>query len=283
MGAAGVPLLKSKLHIPRRRRGVVQRARLDQRLDRDALPAVVLVSAPAGFGKTTRLAEWLAADHEKTKRTAWLSLDRRDSDPAVFWSYVVAAMREVAADVGADALSTLQSNPTALEAVVTSLLNDLGALAEDVVLVLDDYHVVESLDVQESMLFLVEHLPEQLHLVVASRADPPWPLAGLRARGELLEVRASDLRFSGQEAAAYLIDAMGLDLTAADVDTLEARTEGWIVALQLAALSLQARDARRRSSPSSRATTASSSTTSSTRSWTARPTTSGRSCSRPRS
>lgn len=235
-------MLESKLHAPRRRRGLVQRARLAQRLDRDALPAVVLVSAPAGFGKTTLLAEWLAADDERTKPTAWLSLDRRDSDPAVFWSYVVAAVRKVAIDVGADALSTLQSTPTALEAVVTSLLNDLGALADDVVLVLDDYHLVESLDVQESMLFLVEHLPEQLHLVVASRADPPWPLAGLRARGELLEVRASDLRFTSQEAAKYLNDAMALDLTAADVDALEARTEGWIAALQLAALSLRGRD-----------------------------------------
>ena len=242
MGATGAPLLENKLHVPRRRRGVVQRVRLVQRLDRDALPAVVLVSAPAGFGKTTLLAEWLAAGEEKAKPAAWLSLDRRDSDPAVFWSYVVAAVRRVAADVGADALSTLQSNPTALEAVVTSLLNDFAAVSYDVVLVLDDYHLVESLDVQESMRFLVEHLPEQLHLVVASRADPPWPLAGLRARGELLEVRASELRFTSQEAAAYLNDAMALDLTAADVDALEARTEGWIAALQLAALSLQDRD-----------------------------------------
>lgn len=237
-----LPLLESKLHVPRRRRAVVTRARLAQRLDRDALSAVVLVSAPAGFGKTTLLAEWLAADGEMTKRTAWLSLDRRDSDPAVFWTYVVAAVRKVAADAGADALTTLQSTPAALEAVVTSLLNDLGALADDVVLVLDDYHLVESLDVQESMRFLVEHLPEQLHLVIASRADPPWPLAGLRARGELLEVRASDLRFTSQEAAAYLNDAMGLDLTAGDVEVLEARTEGWIAALQLAALSLRGRD-----------------------------------------
>jgi LuxR family maltose regulon positive regulatory protein len=237
-----IPLLESKLHVPRRRRGVVPRARLDARLDRDALPAVVLVSAPAGFGKTTLLAEWLAAGDETTKPTAWLSIDRRDSDPAVFWSYVVAAMRKVAPDIGADALSTLQSTPMALEAVVTSLLNDLGALTEDLVMVLDDYHLVESLDVQESMRFLVEHLPEQLHLVVASRADPPWPLAGLRARGELLEVRASDLRFTPQEAAAYLNDAMALDLVPADVDVLEARTEGWIAALQLAALSLRGRD-----------------------------------------
>jgi LuxR family maltose regulon positive regulatory protein len=129
-------LLESKLRVPRRRRGVVRRTRLDQRLDRGALPAVVLVSAPAGFGKTTLLVEWLAADDGRFEPTAWLSLDRRDSDPAVFWSYVVAAVRKIAPDVGIDALSTLQSTPTALESVVTSLVNDLEALAHDVVLVL---------------------------------------------------------------------------------------------------------------------------------------------------
>jgi len=135
-------------------------------------PRVVLVSAPAGFGKTTLITEWLAADGF-TKPTAWLSLDRRDSDPAVFWSYVAAALRKVAADVGTDALSTLQSTPMELEAVVTSLLNDLAALDDDVMFVLDDYHLVESLDVQASMLFLVEHLPSQLHLVVARGRRAP--------------------------------------------------------------------------------------------------------------
>ena len=237
-----MPLLESKLHAPRRHREVVARLRLDQRLDRDALPGVVLVSAPAGFGKTTLLTEWLAAGEEASKRTAWLSLDRRDSDPSVFWSYVIAAARKVAPEVGTDALATLQSTPTALESIVATLLNDLAGLEGDVVLVLDDYHLVESMEVQESMLFLVEHLPAQLHLLVASRADPPWPLAGLRARGELLEVRAADLRFTGDEAAVYLNDAMGLDLTAEDVGALEGRTEGWIAALQLAALSLKDRD-----------------------------------------
>lgn len=242
MGATGVLLLQSKLQIPRRRRSVVRRARLDQRFDWNGLPAVVLVSAPAGFGKTTLLAGWLADDGGGTKPAAWLSIDQRDSDPAVFWSYVVAAVRTVAAEVGGEALSMLVSNPRELDEVVTSLLNDLAALTDDLVLVLDDYHLVDSVQVQESMRFLVEHLPEQLHLVVATRADPPWPLAALRARGDLLEVRASDLRFTSDEAAAYLTDAMALDLTAADVDALEARTEGWIAALQLAALSLRGRD-----------------------------------------
>ena len=239
----GVPLLESKLHLPRRRRGIVPRARLEQRLDRGALPPVVLVSAPAGFGKTTLVAEWIggAGDHG-AGHTAWLSLDPRDSDPSVFWAYVVAALQKVAPEVGADALATLQSSPSSLETVVATLLNDFMAHDSEVVLVLDDYHVVESLDVHESMRFLVEHLPDQLHLVVTSRADPPWPLASLRARGELVEVRAADLRFTGEEAAAYLTEAMGLDLAPADIDALEDRTEGWIAALQLAALSLQDRD-----------------------------------------
>lgn len=242
MSATGFTLLTSKVHVPRRRRGVVPRARLDRRLDREFLPALVLVSAPAGFGKTTLLTEWLGTEDEDSTRTAWLSLDRRDSDPAVYWSYVVAALRTVTPDIGADALAVLQSTPGALEDVVATLLNDIAGLSGDIVLVLDDYHVVESMDVHESMLFLVEHLPVQLHLVVATRADPPWPLAGLRARGELLELRADDLRFTGEEAAAYLNDAMALHLSASDIDALEGRTEGWIAALQLAALSLQGRD-----------------------------------------
>jgi LuxR family maltose regulon positive regulatory protein len=232
------PLLETKIKIPRRRRNVVPRSRLDHRVDRDALPAVVLVSAPAGFGKTTLLTEWLA----DKQGVAWLSLDRRDSDPAVFWPYVIGALRKVAPDVGADALVTLQATSMSRDAAVTSLTNDIADLERDVVLVLDDYHVIESLDVHESMLLLLEHLPAQLHLVVASRADPPWPLAGLRAGGELVEVRASDLRFTAEEATTYLNDSMGLHLTSADIHVLEARTEGWIAALQLAALSLHDRD-----------------------------------------
>jgi LuxR family transcriptional regulator, maltose regulon positive regulatory protein len=234
-------LLETKLHAPRHRRDVVPRARLYERLGRD-LPALVLVSAPAGFGKTTFLTGWLGATAAVSSRMAWVSLDRRDSDPSLYWSYFIAAVRKVAPEVGSQALEVLRSSPELLESVVASLANDLALLGDDLVLVLDDYHLVESLEVHESMRFLLEHLPSNVHLAVASRADPPWPLAGLRARGELLEVRAADLRFTVDEITAYLTVVSGLELTAADIGSLEARTEGWIAALQLAALSLQGRD-----------------------------------------
>ncbi|MDT4922472.1 MAG: hypothetical protein QOG01_185 [Pseudonocardiales bacterium] len=236
------PLLETKLHLPRRRGGLVARPRLSKRLSRGAESALTLVSAPAGFGKTTLLAEWLAAAPADGRSVAWLSLDQRDNDPAVFWTYLVAALQKAAHGVGAEALALLQSPQSPKEAVLGTLLNDLDAVSNDVVLVLDDYHVIEERDVQDGMAFLLEHLPPQLHLVIASRADPAFPLARLRGRGELVEIRAADLRFTPDEAAAYLNGVMGLVLTARDVEALEGRTEGWIAALQLAALSMQGRD-----------------------------------------
>ena len=174
--------------------------------------------------------------------SAWLSLDQRDNDPALFWTYLVAALKTAEPGVGAGALSLLQSPQPPIEAVLATLLNDLSAISNDVVLVLDDYHVIDARDVQDGMAFLLEHLPPQIHLVIASRADPALPLARLRGRGELVEIRAADLRFTPDEAAAYLNEVMGLALTAQDVAALEGRTEGWIAALQLAALSMQGRD-----------------------------------------
>ncbi len=238
------PLLETKLYLPSSRRPLVPRPRLVECLDRGAASTLMLVSAPAGFGKTTLLAEWLAAAPADGRSAAWLSLDRRDNDPALFWSYLVAALKTAAPGVGADALSLLQSPQSSIEAVLATLLNDLSAISNDVVLVLDDYHVIDSRDVQDGMVFLMEHLPPQIHLVIASRADPALPLPRLRARGELVEIRAADLRFTPDEAAEYLIQKMGLALTAQDVAALEGRTEGWIAALQLAALSLQGRDDR---------------------------------------
>ena len=241
VGEPAAPLLETKLHAPRRREGLVERPRLTDRLAEATLPSLTLVAAPAGFGKTTLLAEWLSPDGPEGHPTAWLSLDPGDNDPTLFWTYVVTALRSIVPDVGDGALSLLR-DAQPLESVVASLLNDLAALGDDVVLVLDDYHVIESTELHGTMAFLLDHLPSQVHVVLGGRADPPLPLARLRARGELLEVRAADLRFTAEEAAAYFHDAMGLQLTADDVDALEARTEGWIAALQLAALSMQGRD-----------------------------------------
>jgi LuxR family maltose regulon positive regulatory protein len=236
------PLLATKLHVPRRPRSLVARPRLGERLSRGAESALTLVSAPAGFGKTTLLTQWLAAVAADGRSVAWLSLDQRDNDPELFWTYLVGALKTAAQGTGASALSLLQPPQPPTEAGLATLLNDLDALPDDVVLVLDDYHVIEARGVQEGMAFLLEHLPPQIHLVIASRADPALPLARLRGRGELVEIRAADLRFTPNEAAAYLNEVMGLVLTAPDVAALEERTEGWIAALQLAALSLQGRE-----------------------------------------
>ncbi|MDX6295105.1 MAG: hypothetical protein QOH50_4180 [Kribbellaceae bacterium] len=236
------PLLETKLHVPRRRRGLVARPRLSERLSRGVESALTLVSAPAGFGKTTLLTQWLAAAPADGRSAAWLSLDQRDNDPALFWTYLVAALKTAALGVGAGASSLLRSPQPPIEAVLATLLDDLDAISNDVVLVLDDYHVIDASDVQDGMAFLLEHLPPQIHLVIAGRADPAFPLAGMRGRGQLVEIQAADLRFTPDEVATYLDEVMGLVLTARDVAALEGRTEGWIAALQLAALSIQGRD-----------------------------------------
>ncbi|MFI5066898.1 MAG: LuxR C-terminal-related transcriptional regulator [Streptosporangiales bacterium] len=240
------PLLETKFFVPRSRRGLVPRPRLTQRLDRGTESKLTLVSAPAGFGKTTLLTEWLAAGPagpDDERLVAWLSLDRDDNDPVSFWTYVIAALRTAAPGAGESALALLRASPPSpVETVLTALLNDLAALAGEIVLVLDDYHVVDAGEVQDGMAFLLDHLPPGLHVVIASRADPALPLARWRARGELAEARAAELRFTPGEAAAYLNEMMGLQLAARDVAALEGRTEGWIAALQLAALSMQGRD-----------------------------------------
>ena len=244
--AVPAALLETKFYVPRSRRDLVPRPRLAERLDRGSGSKLMLVSAPAGFGKTTLLTEWLAAGPAAPadqRLAAWLSLDQGDNDPASFWTYVIAALRTAAPGVGENALALLQaSGPPPVEAVLTTLLNDLSAVAGDIVLVLDDYHVIDARGVQDGMAFLLDHLPTGLHVVIAGRADPALPLARLRARGELAEIRAAELRFTPDEAAAYLNEMMGLQLTARDVAALEGRTEGWIAALQLAALSMQGRD-----------------------------------------
>jgi len=204
------------------------------------------VSAPAGFGKTTLLAEWLGATPGDDSSVAWLSLDPADNEPLSFWTYVVTALQTALQTavpcIGSGALELLGSSPTPTEPALTMLLNELAEAPGEVWLVLDDYHLVDNHDVRDAMTFLLEHLPPHMHVVLSTRADPDLPLARWRARGELVELRAADLRFTSDETATYLSEATGLDLAAGDVEVLEGRTEGWIAALQLAALSIQGRD-----------------------------------------
>lgn len=238
--ATARPLLQTKLYPPRWRTDLVPRRHLVERLERGTTGKLTLVSAPAGAGKTTLAGEWLA---EHDGDVAWLALDPADSDPAFFWSYVIAALQVVDQTLGANALTMLHGpQPAPIEAVLATLLNDLSRKPRDLTLLLDDYHVIESAQVHDALSYLVDHLPPGVHLVILSRADPALPLARLRTRGELLELRAADLRFTSSEAAALLNDLMNLGLTAADIEVLGERTEGWIAGLQLAALSMQGRD-----------------------------------------
>jgi LuxR family maltose regulon positive regulatory protein len=246
VGGAAAVLLATKLQVPVARRRLVPRPRLLQQLAAAAWPRLILVDAPAGAGKTTLLADWQRAN-PGGRAAAWLSLDPGDNDPVRFWTYVAEALRAVVPGVGAQALSLVRVPGISLvDVVLPALLNDLGTLDRDAVLVLDDYHVITTREVHVSVTFLLEHLPPALRLVIATRSDPPLPLARLRARGELLEVRAEDLRFDAQEAGVFLNDVLGLGLDASDVARLHDRTEGWAAGLYLAALSLGGRDDARR-------------------------------------
>ncbi len=238
----GSPLLATKFHVPAKRATFVPRRRLTERLDLGAAARLTLVSAPAGFGKTTLLADWLCAAAAGGRAVAWLSLDQRDNDPAVFWTYVIAAVRKAVPELGEAGAVALAASPADGAAIVGGLTADLDAVEHDLVLVLDDYHLIDATAIQDGLAFLIDRLPPRIQLVVGTRADPRLPLARLRGRGDLVEIRATDLRFTAEEVAAYLTGAMGLALTAHDVTALEGRTEGWIVALQLAALSLQGRE-----------------------------------------
>jgi LuxR family maltose regulon positive regulatory protein len=242
--ASAPPLLATKLHAPRWRAGLVSRPRLIAALDRGAngRGKLTLISAPAGFGKSTLLAEWLAVPTGE-RAAAWVSLDQGDNDPALFWSYVMTAVQTQRPEIGGQALALLRSpQPPPVESVLTLLINELAALPGEMVLILDDLHVIEGRPIHDALAFLLDHLPPRLRLVITTRADPPLPVARLRGRGELTELRAADLRFTAEEAAAFLNEVMGLGLTADDVAALETRAEGWIAGLQLAALSMRGHD-----------------------------------------
>lgn len=224
------------------RAGQVRRSRLIERIDRGARGKLVLLSAPPGFGKTSLLAEWCAGI--PASNLAWLSLDQADNHAVSFWKYVFGALSPARPGVSTcGAIELLEApQPAPIESVLSLVINEIAADPADLWLVLDDFHVIEAEGVETGMAFLLDHLPPQLHVVLASRVDPPVPLARMRARGELTEIRAADLRLTTDEAETFLNEVMGLDLNHDDVQRLEDRTEGWAGALQLAALSLEGRD-----------------------------------------
>ena len=243
--AMSTPILATKLHIPRPNPKVVPRPHLVERLNEGLHRKVTLISAAAGYGKTTLISEWIAGSEQPV---AWLSLDEGDSDTTQFLTYFVAALQTLAlsgadetqAKLGAGLMAQLQSaQPPSAQSILTPLINEIAALPDPFIFVLDDYHVIDAAPIDDFLAFLLERLPTQMHLVIASREDPQLPLARYRVRGQLTEVRANELQFSLGEAAEFLNQVMGLTLSAEDIASLETRTEGWIAGLQLAALSMQ--------------------------------------------
>lgn len=234
-------VVASKLRIPRLRRGLIPRPRLNALMRSGTELRLMLVSAPAGFGKTTLMAEWVEHAAGHGGRIAWLSLDASDSEPEAFWGAVVAALQTALPGIGSTAAELQQASPFPTERVLTAVLNELTADPHELWLVLDDYHAADGCEVGRGMAFLLEHLPPQVHVVMSTRADPLLPLPRWRVRGELAEIRAAELRFTPSEVSTYLNDVTGQDLAPAQIAVLEQRTEGWIAALQLAALSLQGR------------------------------------------
>jgi LuxR family maltose regulon positive regulatory protein len=232
-------LLATKLYLPRLHPGFIARPRLTERLDEGLMGGLVLVCAPAGFGKTALLADWVRRGR---RPAAWLSLDQGDNDPARFWRHVIATLDRVRPGT-AEQLTPLLGPPPppAFDGLVTALINELADQpgAGEMMLILDDYHLIDAQPVHASLGFLLEHQPAGLRLVLASRADPLLGLARLRGRGQLAELRAAELRFTVEETAALLRQAVGLALPEAAVAVLTARTEGWVAGLQLASLSLR--------------------------------------------
>ncbi len=233
-------LLASKLHVPHLRARLVPRPQVVELLEQGIRRALTLISAPAGSGKTTILSSWL---RDAEVLVAWLSLDGHDNDLHRFWTYVLAALdalRPGTLKQAQEMLNIVRSRQSLpIEDVLTALINDLASLEDDVVLVFDDYHEIVTPAIHASLAFLLNHLPEQLHLFMATRSDPPFSLARLRINHRLGEIRTADLRFSPEEAALFLNTVMGLHLTRDEIAVLETRTEGWVAGLKLAGLSLQ--------------------------------------------
>ena len=239
MQTTSMPVLATKLYIPPPRPRAIARPRLVERLNEGLHRKLTLISAPAGFGKTTLVSEWVV---ESVRPTAWLSLDEAESDPTRFLTYLVAALRTIEPTMGTGVLDSLQSpQPPPTASLLTALLNELTNLPTPSILVLDDYHLIDATLVDDAVTFFLDHLSSHLHLVISTREDPQLPLARLRARGQMTELRAADLRFSASEANEFLMEVMDISLTAVDIAALEDHTEGWIAGLQLAALSMRGR------------------------------------------
>ncbi len=246
-------LLTTKLYIPPTRLELVPRPRLIKQLDEGLHRKLTLISAPAGFGKTTLVTDWLDKlqgdvknETQAKNKIAWLSLDEGDNNPARFLSYFIAALNQIegmGATFGKEALSMLQSpQKPPIEAILASLINEFAEFTDKFIFVLDDYHLIEAQPINDALIFLLEHLPPQIHLVIATREDPHLPLARLRSQDQLTELRVADLRFTSSEAAEFLNQMMGLTLSAEDITALETRTEGWIAGLQLAAISMRGQE-----------------------------------------
>jgi LuxR family maltose regulon positive regulatory protein len=236
------PLLITKLHIPPTRVDLVARPRLMEQLEQGSQVKLTLVSAPAGYGKSTLASEWA---RQTRLPVAWLTLDPGDNDLKRWVTYLVAAIQTIAPEFGEMTGALLEGpQPSPPQPVLTALVNELDDLQRLIALVLDDYHVITNPAIHEAIAFLLEHLPEFIHLVILTRADPPLPLARIRAQNQLVEIRADDLRFTAEEASAFINEIMGLGLSRENIRTLEARTEGWISGLQLAAISMQGLDAK---------------------------------------
>jgi LuxR family transcriptional regulator, maltose regulon positive regulatory protein len=233
-------LLITKFTVPPVRSTLLARSHLLNILEQSRSAPLTLLSAPAGFGKTTLLSTWAS---QSTRRVAWLTLDEQDNDPTRFWAYVIAALRKAGSSVGEAAEASLHfPQPSLLTGALTSLINDLTALAQDTALILDDYHLIREQAIHDSLQFVLDHHPSCPHLVLAGRVDPPLALARLRARGQVVEILETDLRLRGEEAVRFLTQVMNLSLSEEDIGRLKRRTEGWIAGLQLAALSLRRHD-----------------------------------------
>ncbi len=230
-------LLNTKLNIPPIRPSHVHRTELIQKLDKLREYKLALIVASAGYGKTSLVSEWVA---QSPLKAAWFSIDAGDNDPVRFWDYFIAVIRTAFPEIGEPALTLLhEPQPLPIEMILSTLINELSALSDPLAVVLDDYHVIDSSAIHDGLIFLVEHMPSQIRLIMTTRTDPPLPLARMRVRSQLLEIRSADLRFSPPQIATFFTDVMGLALTNEEVTALDTRVEGWIAGLQLAGLALQ--------------------------------------------